>query len=76
MRLKKQSRPHGDLIEAVVERQGLSLDAARKRIEEMSLRERLDDFLNWNGILGYTDDIMGIINDALQDEADKIAHDG
>lgn len=41
-------------------------------IESMSGRDILDKFLAWEGIYGYTDEILNVVIEAFPDASDKI----
>ena len=57
-------------------RQRLGLDendtSRDAEIESMSGYEILDHYLKWEGIIGYTDEILDVVIEAFPDASDKI----
>lgn len=54
---------HEGLVKAIRERvRGASMrSAAVETIESMTPAQRLDHYLRWNGIIGWTDDILIVL---------------
>lgn len=57
-------------------RQNIGLDendtSRDAEIESMSGRDILDKYLTWEGIIGYTDEILDVVIEAFPDASDKI----
>jgi hypothetical protein len=52
-----------DVYTSICELKGWENDEASKSlIDSMPLWEVLDDFLQWQGIIGYSEKIIGIVN--------------
>lgn len=55
-------KPPLSLTVAVLNRDDISAEQADLKIQTMSLEQRLNEFLEWEGIHGYTRDILRIVS--------------
>jgi len=52
------------LLEAVMEKYEVTEATAKEMIGKMDLEQRLEAYLSWNGILGFTGQIMAVVESA------------
>lgn len=64
------------LVSDIIKRMGIGLDEAEQAhynlINEYSARKCLDEYLKWNGIHGYTDEIIRVIDSIRESQKHEV----